>query len=75
MKTLELDLDATNSISVEAATRGFPEALLRTSGMMPFNPGDGGTERVADEDSGVEALVDISEAMTKGTTTVRESQM
>ena len=65
MKTFELDLDATNSITVEAATKGFPGVVLRISeGMKSLNPGVDGTDRVADADNGVDERVDTSTAMT-----------
>ena len=71
MKTVELDFAAMNSIAVEAGTSGLPGAALLMSAVIPFSPGDGGTERVAEEESGVDAPVEVSTVMVEGTATMR----
>ena len=68
MKTLELAADAIYSMAVDAAMSGLPG--LRTPAARPLKPGDGGTDRVAEEESGVDDPVEVSTAMVKTTATV-----
>ena len=66
-KIFELDLDATDSITVEAARNGFSGVVLQISeGITSLKPGVDGTDRVADADNGVDERVDTSTAMTNG---------